>query len=271
MIDEIKKIFVFVIRDFRILLSYKLAFFLQFINTIFNLFYLVLFGSMFANTSPSVLEPYNLTFIEYILIGSIGWGFLWSIMSSTSSSLSSEMMLGTLESILITRTKILTMMISYTIFGCIFGMISISILIAVGYFIFDVMVLGSATVYTLIIFILSAFMMMAFGLIFGGLTIWLKNIGQTIPLLQNIFMFFSAVYFPITVLPVFLRPVAKFIPFYYIIEGLRKSLDSSTPQSEIIYFILVITAITICLMVVGNYILKKCLIKAKKDGSLMFY
>ncbi len=180
MMDEIRKIGVFIKRDFRILFTYRLAFSTAFLGIIFNLFYLVLFGSMFGSRELSALTPYGGDFISYILVGSIGWGFMWSIMGMTSSSLRSEMMMGTMESILLTSTKISTIMIAYTIFGAVFGLLSIGVLIGVGFLCFGVS-FGTATIYTFIIMFLSALLMMGFGMIFGGLTIWVKNIGQVAP------------------------------------------------------------------------------------------
>ncbi|MCK4364754.1 MAG: ABC transporter permease [Thermoplasmatales archaeon] len=271
MFDELRKIPVFVVRDFRILFTYKLAFSMTFFSIVFNLFYLVLFGSMFGSADLAVLSSYGGDFISYILVGSIGWGFLWTIMGATSTSLRTEMMIGTLESILLTSTKMFTMMLSYSLFGCFFGLISIGILMLVGHFLFGITVFATATVYTLIIFILSATMMMGFGLIFGGLTIWLKNIGSTLPLLQNIIMFFCGVYFPISVLPEFMQPIANYMPFYYSIEGLRKSLIPSTPTSEVLFYVLVLLFLSILFMILGIFVLHRGLIKAKKGGSLSFY
>jgi len=271
MFEEIKKIPVFLERDFRLLLSYKLAFSMSFLSVVFTLFYLVLFGSMFGSSSISYLVPYGGDFISYILVGSVGWGFMWSIMSTTSSSLSIEMMLGTLESLLLTPTKILTLMISYSLFGSFFGLISIGVLLSIGYFIFGITAFTSASIYTVIIFILSATMMIGFGLIFGGLTIWLKNIGETIPILQNVVMFFCGVYFPISVIPSFLQPISNFIPFYYSIEGLRKSLIPSTPASELLFYIAVLLLLSIFFILLGIFVLHKGLVKAKREGSLSFY
>ena len=273
MFDELRKIPVFIIRDFRILFTYKLAFSMSFLSIVFNLFYLVFFGSMFGSTNVFLLQElgYGGDFISYILIGSIGWGFLWSIMSTTSASLTSEMMIGTLESILLTSTRMFTMMISYSLFGSFFGLISIGVLLLVGYFLFGITVFATAGVYTVIILVLSATMMMGLGLIFGGLTIWLKNIGDTIPLLQNITMFFCGVYFPVSVLPSFLQSIKNFMPFYYSIEGLRKSLIPSTSNSEIMFYVEVLLFLSVVFIVIGIFVLHKGLIKAKKDGSLAYY
>lgn len=108
----------------------------------------------------------------------------------------------------------------------IFGLLSVSILLLVGYFLSGVSISASATIYTLIIFLLPTTMMVGFGMIFGGLTIWLKNIGETVPLLQSVFMFFCGVCFPIAILPTFLQPIAKYLPFYYPHRGFKKIFDS---------------------------------------------
>lgn len=271
MLDEIRKIAVFIKRDFRLLFTYKLAFSTSFFNVVFGLFYFVLFGRMFSSTASNVLLPYGGDFISYILIGAIGWSFLWSIMNATSVSLRSEMMVGTLESILLTSTKILTMMFSYALYGSIFGLLSISLLLIVGYFIFGISAFATASIFTVIIFILSTAMMFGFGLIFGGLTIWQKNIGGTIVLFQNISMFFCGVYFPISVLPEFLQPIVHYMPFYYSIEGIRLSLIPSTSLNDILFYIVILLFLTILFVLLGVIVLNRGLVKTKKDGSLVFY
>jgi len=255
MLNELRKISIFIKRDFRMLFTYKLAFTVSLLSIIFNLFYLLLFGSMFGSRD----------------VGSVGWSFLTNIMNSTAFSLRTEMMMGTLESILITPTKIHTVIFGYVLFGCFFGLLSMGVLIVVGIFCFGVTAFATANIFTLIIFILSTIMMMGFGMIFSGLTIWLKNIGDTIPIILGVSMFFCGIYFPIQVLPEFLQPVAKFIPFYYSIEGIRKSLIINTSTHELMGYIVILSVLAITFIALGIFILHKGLIKAKKDGSLAFY
>ena len=266
MIEEIRKVGIFIKRDFKILLTYRLAFSALFLNMIFNLFYFILFGSMFGNKMPTPLEPYQQDFVSYLIVGSVGWSFLWSVMSASSISVRSEMMMGTLESLLLSSVKLTTLIVAYTIFGCLLGFISVSIIILVGYFMFNAVI--AINLYTLVILFLSTVMMTGFGMIFSGLTIWIKNIGDTIPLIQNITMFFSGVYFPITVLPSPLQKIAKFIPFYYSIEGMR---ISTVEPSESLRYIIILIALSIIFVLVGLYSMKEGVKKAKRDGSLSFY
>ncbi|MCD6447631.1 MAG: ABC transporter permease [Thermoplasmata archaeon] len=266
MIEEIKKIGIFIKRDFKILFTYRLAFSAMFLNMLFNLFYFILFGSMFGEKMPDALLPYKQDFVTYLLLGSIGWSFLWSVMSSSSIALRNEMMMGTLESILLSSTKITTIIISYTIFGCFMGLLSTVIFLAVGYFVYHVHL--AANIFTFIIFALSILMMSGIGMLFSGLTIWVKNIGQTIPLIQNITMFFSGVYFPVSVLPSYLQKIATFIPFYYSIEGMRISIVSPEKSME---YIVILSFLVVIFIIIGLYALNKGMEKAMKEGSLAFY
>ena len=272
MLNEIRKISVFIKRDFRVIYTYKIAFSMMFITVLINFFYMILFGSMFqAGVIPDLI-PYGGDFISYILIGSIGWGFMWSIMSGTADSLRMEMQIGTLESILLTSTSIYTMVIAYTVFSAIFGFVSIIVLVVCGFALFGISVFATASIYTLIFLLLSIILMASIGMIFGGLTVWVKNIGDLVPLMQSITIFFCPVYFPITVLPYeFLQTIAKFVPFYYSLEGLRLSLIPGIPDSKLIEYALILAGLCIIFVIIGAYSLHRGLTKAKKDGSLSYY
>ncbi len=271
MFDEIKKIPYFTARNFRMLYTYKLALFASVISVVFNLFYMILFGGMFGITNPESISQYQGNFISYILVGSIGWSFLWSILTATSGALTEEMRLGPFESILLTPTKIRTLMFSYSLYGCVIGLIVMSLLTLIGFLLFGISVFANTTIYTLLIFFLSIVMMLGFGMIFGGLTIWLKNIGLTVDLLRDIATFFCGVYFPVAVIPEVFQPIARYIPFYYSIEGLRLSLLEGTTVSEIMNYVFILVILSIVIVFIGLVVLRIGLNKAKKDGSLAYY
>lgn len=266
MIENLRKIIAILQRDFRILFTYKLAFSTMFLNMIFNFFYFVLFGTMFSQEMPQYLSSYQQDFVTYLLIGSIGWSFLWSVTSSSSVAIRNEMMLGTLETLLLSTTKLSTLIIAYTFFGCFFGLISVFILLFVGYFFFGIYLIFNYL--TVLIFIISSIMMAGLGMIFCGITLSKKNIGNAIPVIQNISMFFAGVYFPITVLPKILQEYAKFIPFYYPIEGIRISI---LDPSKSLFFICIISLFASSFILFGIVSLRIGLDKAKRESSLSFY
>ncbi|MBU4031358.1 MAG: ABC transporter permease [Candidatus Thermoplasmatota archaeon] len=266
---EMKKVFFFIKRDFKILFSYRLAFASMFAGVFFSLFNLVLFGAMFGVTELQSLSFYGGNYISYILIGSIGWGFMWAISGATSNALQSEMMMGTLEAIMSTPTKVTTLVLSYTIYGAFFGMLSVFLIIGAGVGLFGSDILGAISPATVVFFFLMVAMMAGIGMIFGGLTVWTKNIGPLLGLFQNSTMFFSGVYYPISVLPAIIRPISHIMPFYYSVEGLRRSLMPGTP--DVWYYMGVTAIVAAVLLILGYIILMYAIKKAKRDGSLSFY
>jgi len=270
-LNELKKISAFIVRELRMLYTYKFAYSTTIINMIFTVVYLLLFGSMFKSADVPSLAPYGGDFIAFALVGSMGWSLLWNITNSVSFSLRNEMLMGTLESILITPTNIYTIIVAYIIFGSIFGLLSMLFLFLLGFYGFGVIVFSTANIYTIIIFSISIIMMAGFGMMFGGLTLKYKNIGQTIPLIQGIAMFFCSVYFPISILPGGLQSFTKFIPFYYSMEGLRISLTTDGLNPELLHYIIILTILAAAFIILGIILLQRGLNKAKKDGSLSFY
>ncbi len=269
-LHEIKKTIYFVERDFRVLMSYRLAFIMMFSSIFFNLIYLVFFGSMFGDATPTVLKPYGGDYISYILVGSVGWGFMWSIAGATSTSLRNEMMLGTLESLVLTGTSITTVMISYMLFGALFGLISIALIIGVGIALLGVSALSGATLATAALFALSVVMMGGLGMVFGGLTMWVKNVGRAFPLFQNFSMIFAGVYFPLAVIPASIRWVAKVLPFYYVIEGIRLSLIPD--KMPLAWHYAVVTGVFSAVMIsLGLISVRVGFDRARKEGTLTFY
>jgi ABC-2 type transport system permease protein len=266
---ELKKVFYFVQRDMRILFTYRIAFFSMFTSIFFSLFNLVLFGAMFGVTELTSLTFYGGNYISYIIIGSIGWGFMWAIAGATSNALRSEMAMGTLEAVMSTPTRMTTLVLSYTIYGLIFGFISIIVTVFVGIGLFGMGMLGTLSLATVVIFVLMVVMMAGIGMTFGGLTIWSKNVDQLIGISQSVAMFFSGVYFPISVLPSVLRPVSNVMPFLYPVEGLRRSLIPGA--SDVWVYAAITAAVSLSLLSVGYLVLRHGIRKAKRDGSLSYY
>ncbi len=266
---EMKKIFYFVQRDLKMLFTYRIAFVSMFTSLFFGLFNLVLFGAMFGVTELSSLSFYGGNYISFIIIGSIGWGFMWAIAGATSNALRSEMAMGTLEAIMSTPTRIATLVISYTIYGSFFGLLSILVIALAGVALFGTAMLGTLSLATIAIFLMMIIMMAGIGMIFGGLTIWTQNVDQLIGFTQSVTMFFSGVYFPLSVLPSAIRPVAHALPFFYTIEGLRRSLIPDAPD---VWFYAGVTLVTaLALLAVGYFTLIYGIKKAKCNGSLGYY
>ncbi|MBU7042852.1 MAG: ABC transporter permease [Theionarchaea archaeon] len=266
----LRKLYVFVKRDFLMLFTYKFAMVFNYVQMIMNLFLFVLFAGMFGERMLVMLEPYGGDFIQYILVGSIGWGYLWSAMGAASGSIQQEMMRGTFEPIFLTPTSPFVIVIAYTIWGLIMGTISLLIHLAIGFFVFNVQLTGNV-VLAIVMMGLSVLMMIGFGLMVAGLNVFLKQIGAMVSVVQSVSLFLCGVYFPLSVLPEIIQPLGKILPFYYSIMGLRLSLSETSSLSDIMPYIWIISVLAIISLFFGAFLFKQGLNRARKEGTLAYY
>jgi ABC-2 type transport system permease protein len=266
----LRKLYVFVKRDFLMLFTYKFAMVFNYAQMIMNLFLFVLFAGMFGERMLVMLEPYGGDFIQYILVGSIGWGYLWSAMGAASGSIQQEMMRGTFEPIFLSPTSPFVIVIAYTIWGLIMGTISLFIHLFIGIFVFNVQLTGNIMV-AIGLMGLSVLMMIGFGLMVAGLNVFLKQIGAMVSVIQSISLFLCGVYFPLSVLPEIIQPLGKILPFYYSIMGLRLSLSETSSFSDIMSYIWIISLLAIISLSVGAFLFKQGLNRARNEGTLAYY
>ena len=104
----------FLKKDFLMETSYRFSFFLQFGGIFFSvvMFYFV---SELIGSAPSVqqsLSRYGGNYFSFVLIGIAFSNFLSVGLGSFSSSIRGEQMMGTLEAMLVTPTRLSTIIIS---------------------------------------------------------------------------------------------------------------------------------------------------------------
>lgn len=250
--------------------TYKFAMVFNYAQMVMNLFLFVLFAEMFGERMLPMLEQFGGDYIQYILVGSIGWGYIWSAMGAASSSIQQEMMRGTFEPIFLTPTSPFVIVMAYTVWGLFMGTISMGVFLTVGLLVFDVVLSGNALM-AIVLMGLSVLMMIGFGLMVAGLNVFLKQVGSIVSVVQGVAMFLCGVYFPLEVLPDAIRPVGRFLPMYYSITGLRMTLSDQATMEDIMWYFWLLLVMAAIALVVGTFFFKKGLNRARREGTLAYY
>jgi ABC-2 type transport system permease protein len=266
----LKKVYVFIKRDFLMMFTYKFAMVFNYAQMIMNLFLFILFARMFGERMLDMLADYGGDYIQYILIGSIGWGYIWSAMGAASGSIQQEMMRGTFEPIFLTPTSPFVIVIAYTIWGLIMGTISMVIHLALGIFLFNVELTGDVLM-AIALMGLSVTMMVGFGLMVAGLNVFLKQVGSFVSVIQGVALFLCGVYFPLEVLPEIIRPIGRVLPMYYSITGLRLALSDQSSLAEVMSYFWLLLVLAVVAMVIGTFLFRKGLNRARREGTLAYY
>ena len=244
--------------------------FFNYLNMIMNMAIFFFFASMFGIDRLQTLEGYGGDVISYVVLGSMGWTFLWTIVDSASNSMMQEMRLGTFEVILLTPTSPIFVVLAYTLWGILMSSAGIILVLLTSIIAFDVVVHPN---YLLSFFVLliCIVMMSGFGLMVGGLNVYVKHVGAVVEVIQRISYFLCGVVFPVSVLPQIIQPISKFLPFYHALNTLRLSLSVNPPLETLISQILFLSILAVISILIGVFIFKIGLKKARKEGTLAFY
>ena len=265
-----RKLFSFIKREVKMMITYKSAMFFNYANMVMNMAIFFFFASMFGIENLEALEGYGGDVISYVVLGSMGWTFLWTIMDSASNSMMQEMKIGTFEVILLTPTSPVFVVMAYTAWGILMSSVGIILVLVTSVVVFDV-VINANYLLTFLVLLICIVMMSGFGLMVGGLNVYVKQVGAIVEVIQRISYFLCGVVFPISVIPRIVQPIHKFLPFYHALNTLRLSLSVDPSLETLIPQILLLSILAVGSMLIGVFTFKMGLRKARKEGTLAFY
>jgi len=214
-------LFAFLRRDILNEISYKLSFFLQLLG-IFPVVLMFFFLSrLVGSTISGPLQPYGGSYFPFVLIGIAVQNYLTLSLRSFSGSLRESQLSGTLEAVLATPVRLPSFLMGSTAYSFVFNALRIFIYLAVGSLLFDVhfnwVRLPSAL--GIVCLTIAAFSSLG---IFSASFIMLFKRGDPVNWGFNVVSWLlGGVYYPVSILPLWLEKVASIIPMTHSLEALR--------------------------------------------------
>lgn len=212
---------------------------------------------------------YNYGYSFALLISLLLWYATTSSTSYLSSIISEEAMMGTLEQIFLTKTKIQTVMSSKIFVNLIFTLLKTFLLLIISLaFIaskIDLSLSFIEFVELLMIFMLTTVSFYYLGEFFGGLSLYYKRVSSILSVFTNILLLFSGVFTPINID----NPMFYLTPLPASIK-LINMLINDEYNDFVLTIIIYLTLISVYIfggIITFNFYLKK----AKKDGKLNQY
>jgi len=173
--------------------------------------------AMFSQTAGTT------DYVGFIIIGTLAWWWLNIMLWMLGSGLRQEQMRGTLESNWLAPTPRLlfllgtsaTQVLTATAFLLV-GLLEFTVLLRVH---FSGDVAAAMTVMAL-----SLPWVCGLGMAFAALVLWFKETNALVYFVRGVFLVFSGITFPVTVIPTWMQRVAQWLPLTHTIEGLRQAL-----------------------------------------------
>mgnify|MGYP000723863359 CR=1 FL=1 len=209
------------------------------------------------------------TLIIYLLIGSLMWGYLTGLFWEVGSVVSWERWEGTIEYTFMAPISRITHLIGMCLFAIIYGVLrTVLILGAVAIF-FDLDISGANLPGALLILATSSISLVGIGMMVAILPLFSPEKGtQIMGIIEALILMVSGVYYPIDVLPSWMRCLSWISPATYTLSGMRKALLSKEGISGLFPELAILLLMGLIAVPLGFIVFSWAERRAKRIGML---
>lgn len=267
--NSVNKLRAFVIRGLLDASSYRLNFFgTYFGGILYVVFYYLL--ATFIGQPPAGVKEYG-DYFTFLLIGSTFARYLSLGMKYFSRELERQMVVGTVEPLLVTATSPSFALLGVTAWILVEGVLVMMLELFVGAFFFGANFSNANWISVVVIAIITVLALNAWGVLSAAFLLIFKRADPLTWFVDITFFIFTGVYFPVTLLPIWLRVFSYALPLTYALDGLRGALMLGRSLSELRDPILILLAFNALLIPLALYAFRWALAYTKRTGSLGQY
>ena len=265
------KALLFLRRDFLIQLSYRFAFILQLFGILFSTASFYFIAKLFGSATAPYLSNYGGDYFSFVLIGIAFVGYQGVALHSFSDAIRTGQVTGTLEAMLVTPTRLSTLLLSSSLWNFVLTSLRVVIYLLMGIFLFGANLRQANVLAALVILGLSIPAFSALGILSASFIMVFKRGDPINFLISSLSVLLGGVYYPVAVLPQWLQILARILPITYSLEAMRRALllgDSLiTLAGEIAALIAFAAVLWPLSLLAFHYAVRQ----AKQDGSLAQY
>jgi ABC-2 type transport system permease protein len=268
---ELPKLAAFLRRDFKIALSYRIAFVADVLQLCSHV---LLFGLIGQLVDPSLLPSYGgktTGYLEFVAIGALLSLVFGMLLERVSSAIRAEQMIGTLEALLVTPVRTFTLQAGSVAFDAVqvplrMALFLTAIAVTAGLDLELSGVLPSVAV--LIVFLPFVW---GLGLVSAGAMVTFRRGAGITAMAGMVLGLSSGAYFPLTVLPDWLETVLSWNPMAIALESMRSALIGGEGWGAIAPDLLVLAPMSVLTLIAGMLAFHAAVTRERRRGSLGMY
>ena len=267
----LKRALAFFKKDFLIESSYKLSFLLNIFAVLVSILVYFFIDKLFGYRMVRHLEEFGINYFSYVLLSMAFFSYIGVGLGSFSNRIRSEQMQGTLEAILLTPTRISTILFSLSLWNLCFATLDMAIYILLGIFLFKINFANINLLSTLVIFFLTIASFSGLGILSASFIMVFKRGNPVSWLINSLEGLIGGVYFPVSVMPVWLQFLARFFPIAYAIRAIELAVYKGYGLIQLGKEIGFLLLFSFLLLPLSFASFKYALKKARRQGSLLQY
>ncbi len=261
------------VKYWRIRLAYPLTFLYFLSEPLIFLLPVIIYGqSLVGGRESEILATYSNTndVILFLTFGSASMAILTRIYWMAAMGLRREEWTGTLLSIYVTPTSRFSIIFGNTLFGLTMSVIGFVLQVGGVYMLYGFQINLLNFLPMILILFLATISLFGFSLIISGLVLAMKQAWKFVLFMDGLMNLLAPAFFPLTILPVFLRPISYISPITWGVEGFREgALKGFSPYwIDILGYILILNIIWIF---IGVLIYNFFESRTRKKGALGYY
>ena len=265
------KLFAFLKRDFIEESSYRFNFLASFAGIFISSATMFFISRLITKGEHPSLTPYGGDYFAFVIIGIAFSGILEIFHQGLPDVIRNAQVTGTLESLLVTQTGVVTILVGSSLYTFLVSFIRTVFHLILAIAVFG-MILGTVNwPGAVLVFFLTAVCFLSIGILSASFILVYKLGNPFHWVFGSVSGLLGGVFFPIAILPDWLRWISHILPVTHSLQGLRLSLLSSVPFSQIWPSVLALIGFSVVLLPLSLIAFRISLKKAKKDGSLTHY
>lgn len=262
-----RKALAFLKRDFYIDISYRFNFLISLVAVIFSASIFYFMGKI---VDPATVQDSANDYFSFALVGMAFAMFLRTGLGSFAESIREEQMLGTLEAMMSTPTSLTTIILSSSLWRFLFTSISVLVYLLVGAA-FGISFAGANILGALILLVFTVAAYSALGIISASFIIVFKRGDPINWVVSSASILVGGVFYPVSILPGWLRFFSRLLPITYSLEGIRGALLKGEGLSSLGGDILALAIISAVLIPISLALFRLAVNHARRTGTLVKY
>ncbi len=271
MLIDLRVPFSFIKKDFLSEASYKLHFLMQLAGILISSLTFFFLSKLFDHNMNTHLKPYGGDYFSFVLIGFAFSNYLQVSLQGFGATIRESQLTGVMEMLLITETRLTTIIISSSLYRFILTSVHILLFLILGVTVFGMNISNANYLAAFIILVLTISSSSCLGILSASFVVIFKKGDPISWLFSSLSWLIGGVYYPISILPEWLQNLSYMVPTRYSLEGMRLALLQGYSIQELLSNIAGLVFFTVIMLPLSLVIFQYAVKKAKVDGTLTQY
>lgn len=260
----------FFVRDFRLAISYRAGFFFEIAGAVVNVFVFFFISEFFGTALRGELAAYGGDYFLFVIIGTAFTTYLRVGLSGISTKVRDGQLMGTLELLLISPTRLPITLLSSTLWGHAMATFGVATYVVLA------MLLGpsleSPNLWIALLALAVAIVgFNAMGLLAAASVIVLKQGSPVNWLVTTGSVLLAGVFYPSAILPGPLQAIGQALPLTHALEIVRRALLAGDGFADVLPSFVALVGLTAVYLPLGILACHWAVRIAQTDGSLSEY